>query len=757
MAINHEIKSHLARLLATEDLVVEHKNVETACFDVHNRVLTLPMWERASNLVYDLLVGHEVGHALFTPDEDWQIEYKVPQQFVNIVEDARVEKLMKRKYAGLAKTFYNGYNELNDQDFFGIGEDDITKFNLADKVNLHFKLGSFLFFKFNEKEQEIVDSIASCETFVDVLNASKILYEYCKEEANMTESDSCEGYTESVKSRGNTESGKDSDGNNSVGDSEGDSNGGSEGKDSEEDSKGKDSDEGSEEKDSEENSDKDSDKDSDNDSHKDSEGKNSDEGSEGKNSNKTKEKGSKTGSFTNKEPEVKTANSLQDSIKNLVDNYNLNESVYVEIPELNLDTVIIPNSKIHDLCNEYYKKTNNRSVHKIIDNKYMEFKRSAQKEVNYLVKEFECRKAADSYARASTSKSGVLDCTRLHTYKYNDDLFKKITTFAEGKNHGLIFILDWSGSMGSVLLDTIKQLYNLIWFCKKVNIPFEVYAFTSNWATSDYNVPESHYTKKPGLLEVQSDFTLLNIFTSKVKNSTLEEQLKTIFKISSTSENHYYYQQIGVPPKMTLSGTPLNESLIALHQIIPKFQKEYKLQKVQCIVLTDGEGCSLKYHVEINSQNRQGYIGINSIPLENSFLRDRKTGNTYNLSRSDYYDGHKFTDILLKNLRDKFPTVNFIGMRIMANYSGRRFAGLYTPIGEMDGLMEEWKKNKSFSIKTSGYHVYFGMSSEDLINDVEFEVSETATKFQIRNAFKKSLNSKKLNKKVLGEFVKLIA
>jgi hypothetical protein len=114
MPVRHEIKSQLAKLLATEDLVVEHKKVSTACFNVHTRVLTLPLWEKASNLVYDLLVGHEVGHALFTPDEDWLEKVKVPQQFVNIVEDARIEKLMKRKYAGLAKTFFNGYKELND-------------------------------------------------------------------------------------------------------------------------------------------------------------------------------------------------------------------------------------------------------------------------------------------------------------------------------------------------------------------------------------------------------------------------------------------------------------------------------------------------------------------------------------------------------------------------------------------------------------------------------------------------------------------
>ena len=120
MAVNHEIKSHLAKLLATEDLIVEHKQVDTACFNVHTRVLTLPMWEKASNSVYDMLVGHEVGHALYTPDENWLEKVAIPPQFVNVVEDARIEKLMKRRYAGLAKTFFKGYQELNDEDFFCI-------------------------------------------------------------------------------------------------------------------------------------------------------------------------------------------------------------------------------------------------------------------------------------------------------------------------------------------------------------------------------------------------------------------------------------------------------------------------------------------------------------------------------------------------------------------------------------------------------------------------------------------------------------
>ena len=179
MAIKHEIKSQLAKLLATEDLIVEHKRVETAQFNVHTRVLILPQWDKASNTVYDMLVGHEVGHALFTPDEDWFLELKIPQQFVNIVEDARIEKLMKRKYPGLAKTFYHGYNELHDDDFFQLEDEDLTTFNLADRANLYFKVCSFLSLVFSTTEKQIISMIQKCETFSVVKKAALVLYEYC--------------------------------------------------------------------------------------------------------------------------------------------------------------------------------------------------------------------------------------------------------------------------------------------------------------------------------------------------------------------------------------------------------------------------------------------------------------------------------------------------------------------------------------------------------------------------------------------------
>ena len=172
-SINLEIKGQLAKLLATEDLIIENKQVETAMFNVDTRVLTLPMWDAEEN-VYDMLVAHEVGHALFTPNRDPR--KGIPQTFINVTEDARIEKLMKRKYEGLPKTFYGGYNQLYKDDFFDLAGVDIDEMNLADRMNLHFKIGPFMGIKFNEEEQKIVDATSNSETFEDAEDAAEMLY-----------------------------------------------------------------------------------------------------------------------------------------------------------------------------------------------------------------------------------------------------------------------------------------------------------------------------------------------------------------------------------------------------------------------------------------------------------------------------------------------------------------------------------------------------------------------------------------------------
>ena len=713
MTVRHEIKSQLAKLLATEDLVVEHKKVETAQFNVHTRVLTLPMWEKASNTVYDLLVGHEVGHALYTPDEDWIEKVKVPPQFVNIVEDARIEKLMKRRYPGLAKTFFNGYKELAEDDFFQIADEKIDEMNLADRANLWFKIGNFTDILIERGEEtEIINQIADTETFSEVLIAAEALYKYCKQKQQ-----------EESKTELDTQGSEQSESNQPASDF---------------------SDQQEGENDQEQPGETDS---------------------YGGTAEQQQQPNVSVGGEEDEEPEVKTMDNLEEALKELV-NRDGYENVYLELPQVDLKKIIVPNAEIHNRCREEWESWLNNLLYTQevvfgeVDSQFNQFKRSAQKEVNYLVKEFECRKAADSYSRASTARTGVLDCSKLHTYKYNEDLFRKVTTLADGKNHGLVFVLDWSGSMSDVMMDTIKQLFNLVWFCKKVAIPFEVYAFTSEYPLVTYdeqgkaNLRELAYKKKDGLLQVGEWFSMMNLMTSKVNGKTLEEQMKNIYRLAY-SFGRWTQTRYPIPTGLSLSGTPLNEALITLHQILPKFQKENKLQKVQCVVLTDGEACMVKYHREVQRHwEQEPFMGTAHIG-PNAFLRDRKTGNTYSCD----VEWHGFTDILLRNLRDRFTDINFIGIRVLEGRDAgnfiRRYCGYYGDTYLK--TLNAWKKEKAFTIKSSGYHSYFGLSANVLSQDSEFEVAEDATKSQIKSAFAKSLKSKKMNKKILGEFVELVA
>ena len=705
MPVSHEIKSQLAKLLATEDLVVEHRQIETAQFNVHTRVLTLPLWEKASNTVYDLLVGHEVGHALFTPDED--PPKNIPHQFVNIVEDARIEKMMKRKYMGLAKTFFNGYKELNDDDFFSLDGEDVSKMNLADRVNLYYKVGNFVDISFAEEEMDIVSMIGETETFADVLIAAEALYKFCKQKKK--EETDIPNDSLNSQSQGSNQPASDF-----IDQEEGEN--------------------------------------------------------EQQEQSQTEDSTDIMGEKESDEPEVRTADNLEENLKDLI-NEEGRDNVYVELPKVNLDSVITKNEEVHKEISVFFKRQEEQiqqlsepyKPYFEVDNKFKEFKKSAQKEVNYLVKEFECRKAADQYARSSTARTGVLDTARLHTYKYNEDLFKKVSVIPDGKNHGLVFVLDWSGSMSRVMEDTCKQLFNLIWFCKKVSIPFEVYAFTNEWRRNYYDIEKdkhvsadltSHYKVKEGLLVVDSTFSMMNIMSSKVPSKKLEEQMINIWRIASYFSSSYGLGY-SIPERLSLSGTPLNEALVCLHQILPKFQKENKLQKVQCIVLTDGEANQLCHHVEVKRHwENDPYIGYRRLNSFNTFIRDRKLGTTYNIEP----EWHKFTDLLLKNLKENFTSVNFIGIRVLAPRDANSFIRLYyeDDLTEQHKIQNEWKKMKSFNIKKSGYDAYFGMSSATLAQNSEFDVAEDATKAQIKTAFVKSLKTKKLNKKVLGEFISLV-
>ena len=708
--LTQEIKGNLARLLATENLVVEHKSVSTASFNVDDRVLTLPNWEKASNVVYDLLVGHEVGHALYTPV--WG-KFSCPGDYVNVTEDARIEKLMKRRYPGLRKTFYCGYSELNAQDFFGIADEDLDVLLYIDRVNLHFKIGTAgVSVNFNPEEQALVDECAAAETFDEAVAVAEKMWELAKEQQKEMEQ------LANVPQSGG-DGGSDQSETQSTDDEEPE-------QQSEEGGEG--SPDGEEEFEEE---------------------------------NDEEVPGTSGGEIS----ESQTQEAFDRATQGLNNRYSGGRNTYVDIPKFNPDDFVVDWTTIHDWIDEC---SDEQYDYTFADSEYNSFKKSIQKEVNYLVKEFECKKSADAYSRAMTSRTGVLDTTKLHTYKYNEDLFKKVTIIPEGKNHGMLFILDWSGSMGGVMHPTIKQLLTLTMFCKKVGIPFEVYAFSNEWIPAERAIagksPEisndEYYAYKQDIAKNQvyvnkSFFRMMNILSSRSNSKNFDRQCRNIWReVFSMSYYVSYQSTIG----MGLSGTPLNESILVMKDIIPQFKKSTGVNKVNLMILTDGDACGTGYGAEVISYDGETTrMTVRRIDGDDVILRDRKIGRMY--ARNNGFT--ESTNLFIQNLKENNPGVNVMGFRIVESSGLTTFYHRYchNDYDSQQQLQKQWKKEKSAVLPNPiSYDALYAIHAKATnIEDTELDVDAGASKTQVRSAFRKMLSKKQNNKKILNSFISLVS
>ncbi|AGN33629.1 hypothetical protein SWYG_00118 [Synechococcus phage S-IOM18] len=700
-----EVKGTLAKLLATENLTVEHRRVSTAAFDVEKRLLILPIWKTASNTVYDLLVGHEVGHALYTPNEDYNGASKA---FINVLEDARIERMMKRTYPGLRRSFFEGYKELWDRDFFGVKNDDPKTLSLIDRINLYFKGNPNI--PFADEELVWVKRAEKTVSFQDVVTLAKELYEFCSQKQEESEE---------IATPPSPNGNKQADREEEVNPSSEDGDDETESIDGEE----------SEQQDSEEEQD-----------------------------TAELEVPSYQGGSEVDETKSVTDEALAQALETLVDDH-AKEWVYLSIPNPEVDEYVTPfNVTQEKLYNHFYDADRPydwaENVQYAVDH-YNTFKKDTQKTVNYLCKQFEMKKSADEYRRAATSKTGVLDTNKLHTYKYNDDIFKKVTVIPEGKNHGLVMYLDWSGSMQHQLLDTLKQTYNLIWFCKKSGIPFRVYAFQSGYGYDDLDRDSMVHNK--GELAITSSFRLLEFFSSRQNAKSLEKSMQLVYaQVFAMGGWRLSYLS-----EYTLGGTPLAEAVYCTRSIVNTMKKVERVSKVNVICLTDGEANPMSYihQFEDDHPYRAGeyrYQYLCHTRGKVFFLRDPKTGYTRKISHHPY-----LTTKEIVSFYREITDYNWIGIRLCNKGDltklVREFAG-----DELTAIDKQWKKERFASIKErAGFTEAFYMPEKGIgagTQDIEVkQKKEVATKAELTRAFKKHMGSKMTNKTILNAFIEQIA
>jgi len=788
-------KSLLAKLLASENLTVEHGNYPTASMDVKNRVLRLPIWKEMSGSLYDLMVLHEVGHALYTPEDGWHESASKKgngyKSFLNVVEDARIERKIKDKYPGGRRSFTEGYLDLIKKDFFGLRGVDLEELNLIDKINLHFKGGTAHDISFSDEELEFVEKVSKTLTWEDVVRVTDELYEYAKDhdsETDMSDHDfewgegdenededeensddenemNSESWSDTldelkeILEKGDLEAGEeekeDSGSSSAMGEGEGESE--EEGK-SAGDGSAKDGEDGNKSKVGSGNSD-----------------------GEGEKDSNSMGPGAGVGSPSDEDytPRSMTDENFRSRENELVTTDEKASMYYVNLPVANLDKIIIDHKEIHKEISDHYKVSGEDYVRgESHDRKteieeagkdFVDFRNKNKKTVEYLAKEFEMKKAADAHSRTATANSGIIDTGMLHTYKYNEHIFKKINVTADGKNHGLVMVVDWSGSMGRNINGTIEQMMVLVMFAKRVNIPFEVFLFSDSYTSelmkggSGRLASESWTHKddgKEGDLIIDKHH-LLNVFSSRMRANELHTAYINMTAIANaydrTYGNYYGSNYRTLPSKLSLGGTPLNASLLAINTFIPEFKAKNGVQIVNLIYLTDGD--SSGGHSVWKRRDDQDTERFGS--KKHVLLRDTVTKKEYEISDSYYirFSRGSVTNALVEALRDKHScnVVNFYIIDRFKHYDASEFSTADIP---PQMILSKFRKEGHIIAENYGgwSELYLIKGGKDLgVEESVLEVKEDAKRGEIKRAFSKFNKGKLKNRLVLSKFVDMVA
>ena len=399
-AISHSVKSALAKLLAGEDITVIHDpKLTTAAFAPQERNLYLPMWMDITKEVYDLLLGHETSHALWTPATyEKEVESLANKlnaskgqaaMLLNITEDVRIDKLMVKKFPGLRHDYVSGYSELFKRDFFGLNESDrdISEYSLPDRINIHFKSNAMdIIVPFSEEEMVIVNYLKKMKTWDDVLVGAEMIFE--KHEQNKEENpQGPEPQTGGYSLSDNDAQGEKQDGP-SAGDEQGDEQGDAAG-----DEQG------------------------------------------------DKQTGSAVGDEQGDDNFGETQKSFDKNLNKQVTHHSGNIK-YVNIPELNV-------SAFDEYYTDYKKfweaRKSRQAESRLLSDSNTTILKNIQQDAVYMAQQFERYKAAERQKHVVVSKTGRLNMNKIHSYGYSENIFLKKDVLRDSKNHGYVFILDCSG------------------------------------------------------------------------------------------------------------------------------------------------------------------------------------------------------------------------------------------------------------------------------------------------------------------------
>lgn len=774
MQFTQESKSQLAKLMATENLTVEHRKVATASFNLKDRVLTLPIWKDMSGDMYDLLTGHEVGHALETPEEGWHNAVMGTgkfngsfKNFLNVVEDCRIEKKIKRRFPGLRQSFTKAYSELLERDFFGIKFRDVNALPFIDRLNLYTKGGVSLGIQFTREEEKMLADVESCETWDDVVRVTEAVYNYSKNEQKeiqesklrplsaMKMDDDGDDEYDMDETTDSSDDYIDEDDNGepqvASGDGDDESSDGEENKTEGKSPSNEDGEEESEKKDGEE-------------IQRDKLSQNSNSGGE---------------EF---DPVCETDETFRANESKLLSR-DSKEYLYVTIPTPNLAEIVTPYKRVHELMEEHWKQY---VLGGDFDAKrkqaFTEFKNRNDRYVSLLAKEFEMRKAASKFSKQRVAETGDIDVSRIYKYQVDDNIFRKATFVPKGKSHGLVLLLDRSGSMSSNMQSSWEQILVLAMFCQKVNIPFVVYGFGNDehGFGMDFNRPPKYSFSEKEMELKGSDVFLREYLNSRMGSGEFNRCMKNLVCLAD-SYGYRHSRQFSTPKSEGLSNTPMTEAMIALKDITNQFRKVNNLDIVNTVIMHDGDADAVRTVNSTRTDYRgREFQGLMSFSTEsyNVVLRDKK--NNFEELMVEHNDcpvresvfnwyrkatGSKIIGFFIAGTGNSLRAgierryVNGEGKSIRDIYPGHSNNDYFLRKEASKTYAQVMKTERFLESKNYGYNKFFIIpGGEDLeIENEGLQIQGAVTAGKLKNAFMKMNKKKQVSRVLVNRFIGEIA
>ena len=746
----------LAKLLASENILIEHRPIKTAHFDLKNRILALPMWQEMTESLYHMLVLHEIGHALETPQAAWkdaiqaiekedgsanaQRVSKIFQGYMNVVEDARIERKVKIKFPGSRRDFIDGYDWLHENDFFQIKNDNLDNLSLIDRINLYFKIGTKFRIKFTDEERAFVSRAEKTITFDEVIALSRDLFAYVKDKKQ----DNLDEQAESMLSELSDEDGEDS--------------------------------EFSAESD-------DSDDYDDDDDIEDSDDEKSEELEDSKLSKIDID-------------EAKTDTAMNDRMEQLLDpSLSDREFNYITFPkDISYEMFTYDYRAMIGLIeNDFARATKPDQALAYRNWLLNKFRTQNNNAINYMVKEFEMKKAAISYSRSKQARTGTIDTNKIHSYKFNDDIFRRLNIEPSGKNHGIVSFLDMSGSMSNNFRGAMDQLICLAMFCRRVGIPHRFYGFTSAMA-QNCSSPD-HRTRSQrkcidrdrimrrlnkAFVYPSQDFDLVELFNEKMSlkefntmvGSLLIAAAKTSYgydypdehvtKHNFQNASQYVHDIMGYHHTLRyfdLGSTPLNSALLVSRDLLRKFRKEKNIQILNFVCITDGESDPAHYFKLEESRLRDHSFpynqGKNSKRVNIFVDEDSRMQTTVS-----FENAHEITGMYARIVRDS-QNINFIGFYIISSaHEARSVMYRYTNAYDCESYLTKYRKEGSIVVpKMLNFNEFYIINGGKKLQAQQTNLGSSydLTKNQLAKAFIGAQNKRGASRVILSRFIEKIA